>query len=101
MRQFRLFLVLLLLLASQVGLRSQSAGSGITVRELRCEYAKNPLGIDTLQPRFTWILESNQRAQMQSAYHVIVAGSAEKLRSNFADKWDGGKVASERSVNIP
>lgn len=83
MRQFKLFLVLLLLPANQVGLCGQSAGGGIIVRELRCEYAKNPLGIDTPQPRFNWILESNQRAQMQSAYHVLVASSAKKLRSDI------------------
>jgi alpha-L-rhamnosidase len=100
MRQFKLFLVLLLLPANQVGLCGQSAGGGIIVRELRCEYAKNPLGIDTPQPRFIWILESNQRAQMQSAYHVLVASSAEKLRSDIGDKWDSGKVASEESVNV-
>jgi alpha-L-rhamnosidase len=101
MKQFTLFIVLLLLPTNQVGLCGQSAGGGITIRELRCEYAKNPLGIDTPQPRFSWILESNQRAQMQSAYHVIVASSAEKLRSDIGDKWDSGKVASEKSVNIP
>jgi len=101
MRQFKLFLVLLLLPANQVGLCGQSAGGGIIVRELRCEYAENPFGLDTPQPRFIWILESSQRAQMQSAYHVLVASSAEKLRSDIGDKWDSGKVASEKSVNIP
>ena len=63
MKPFTLFLVLLLLPANQVGLCGQSASGGITIRELRCEYAKNPLGIDTPQPRFSWILESKQRAQ--------------------------------------
>ncbi|MHC4286640.1 MAG: glycoside hydrolase family 78 protein [Planctomycetota bacterium] len=101
MRPFTLFLVLFLLPANQVGFCGQSAGGGIIVRELRCEYAKNPLGIETPRPRFSWILESNQRAQMQSAYHVIVSSSAEKLRSDIGDKWDSGKVASEKSVNIP
>ncbi len=101
MRECKLFFVLLLLSVNQVGLRAQPAGGGITVKELRCEYAGNPLGIDTPQPRFNWLLESNQRAQMQSAYHVLVAGSAEKLRSDIGDKWDSGKAASEKSVNIP
>ncbi len=93
MRPFKLFLVLLLLPANQVGLCGQSAGGGIIVRELRCEYAKNPLGIDTPQPRFSWILESNQRGQMQSAYHVLVASSVEKLRSDIGDKWDSAQKA--------
>jgi len=72
----------------------------IAVKELRCEYSINPLGIDTPQPRFSWILESSQRGQMQSAYQVLVAGSEEKLKGNLGDKWDSGKVNSDRSVNV-
>jgi alpha-L-rhamnosidase len=82
-------------------LAKQADEGGITVEELQCEYAKNPLGIDTLQPRFSWILESNRRGQMQSAYHILVASSAEKLERGIGDKWDSGKVASEKSVNVP
>jgi len=74
---------------------------GISVRELRCEYTRNPLGIDAPQPRFSWILKSEERGQMQSAYRILVAGSADNLDSDMGDKWDSGKVASEKSVNIP
>jgi alpha-L-rhamnosidase len=82
-------------------LAKQADEGGITVEELQCEYAKNPLGIDTLQPRFSWILESNRRGQMQSAYHILVASNAEQLERGIGDKWDSGKVASEKSVNVP
>ena len=75
----------------------QAGSRGITVKEMRCEYAINPLGIDVAQPRFSWVLESSQRAQMQSAYHVIVASSAEKLRSDIGDKWDSGKEIGRAS----
>ncbi len=70
------------------------------LKELSCEYAHNPLGIDTPAPRFSWILESNQRGQMQSAYRILVAGSVEKLDQNVGDKWDSGKVVFDDSVNI-
>jgi len=63
---------------------------GITATELRCEYLKNPLGIDTPQPRFSWIPASSQRGQMQSAYQVLVATDAGKLNKNIGDKWDSG-----------
>jgi len=79
----------------------QAGSRGITVKEMRCEYTINPLGIDVAQPRFSWVLESSQRYQMQSAYHILVAGTEQKLKSNIGDKWDSGKVASEKSVNIP
>ena len=32
--------------------------AGVTVETLRCEYLDNPLGIDTPQPRLSWVLES-------------------------------------------
>jgi len=75
--------------------------AGITATELRCEYADNPIGVDTTQPRFSWILQSTQRNQMQSSYQVLVATAPGKLNKNIGDKWDSGKVVSESSVNIP
>ncbi len=72
----------------------------LTASELTCEYAADPLGVDTPRPRFGWVLKSNERAQVQSAYHILVAGSEEKLRANVGDKWDSGKVDSSRSVNV-
>jgi alpha-L-rhamnosidase len=72
----------------------------LSVLELTCEYAVNPLGIDVAQPRFGWTLESSWRGQMQSAYQVLVASSEANLKRNNGDKWDSGKVDSGRSVNI-
>ena len=72
----------------------------ITPSELTCEYAANPLGIDEARPRFTWILESERRGQIQAAYQVLVAGSPEKLAEDAGDKWDSGRVESDKSVNI-
>jgi len=100
MRQIRLFWVLLVLPVNQVGLCGQSGGGEISVRELRCEYTKNPLGVDAPQPRFSWILRARQRGQSQTAYHVLVASDDEELNDNIGDKWDSGKVASEESVHI-
>ena len=73
----------------------------IVPMELKCEYATDPLGIDVTQPRFSWLLESRQRGQMQSAYQILVASSEEKLQANIGDKWDSGKMASDQSVNVP
>ena len=72
----------------------------ITPTQLTCEYAPNPLSIDTLQPRFNWLLESDRRNQSQSAYQILVASSAENLRAGRGDKWDSGKVNADRSVNV-
>ena len=68
--------------------------------KLTCEYAVNPLGIDVARPRFSWILESARRGQMQSAYQVLVATDEDTLKSDIGNKWDSGKVASGESVNV-
>ena len=76
------------------------AAPAISVAETTCEYAANPLGIDTTQPRFTWVLNSERRGTMQQAYRVLVASSPERLAADTGDFWDSGKVQSDESVNI-
>ena len=72
----------------------------LTVTETACEYAANPFGVETPQPRFGWVLHSHERGQMQSACQIIVAGTEDKLAAGVGDKWDSGKLASEQSVNV-
>lgn len=68
---------------------------------LRCEYQENPLGIDVVKPRLSWMLVSKERAQVQSAYRILVASDAERLKRDVGDLWDSGKVASGESIQIP
>ncbi|RPJ45053.1 MAG: hypothetical protein EHM21_09685, partial [Chloroflexi bacterium] len=66
---------------------------------LCCEYAVNPLGIDAVQPRLSWVLEAAgaqavARGLRQTAYQVLAATSRERLDGNNPDLWDSGKVDS-------
>ncbi|MHC4504722.1 MAG: family 78 glycoside hydrolase catalytic domain, partial [Planctomycetota bacterium] len=92
--------VILFLGGHMNGEAGTSGKAAVKVTEPSCEYSRNPLGIDVARPRFGWILESDRRAQVQSAYRILVAGSEETLKSDRGDKWDSGKVASDRSVNV-
>ncbi|MHA1264455.1 MAG: glycoside hydrolase family 78 protein [Candidatus Helarchaeota archaeon] len=67
---------------------------------LRCEYLVNPLGIDVLKPRLSWIIKSTDRSQIQTAYHLLVASSEELLSQDQGDLWDTGIVKSEQSIHI-
>jgi len=67
---------------------------------LKCEYRANPLGIDVVKPRLSWILESSGRGQKQTAYRVVVASSEERLEADKGDLWDSNKVASDRSIQV-
>ena len=40
---------------------TESVNPEIKVESLKCEYLVNPLGIDILKPRLSWILQSTQR----------------------------------------
>ena len=67
---------------------------------LKCEYRVNPLGIDTLQPRLSWWLESPERGQKQTSYQVLAATTSELLAKDKGDLWDSGKVSSGESVQV-
>ena len=85
---------------SACSLADQEKGSDLEVTNLRCEYLKNPLGIDVVQPRLSWILESSQRGQKQTAYRIIVSSSQEKHEKDIGDLWDSGRVKSDRTNQI-
>ena len=69
--------------------------------DLRCEYAVDPVGIDTLRPRFFWKLESDKRDQCQTAYQILVASSVESLAKGYGNLWDSGRVDSAETIQIP
>lgn len=85
------YLIISLLIS--LGLRA-----GVSVGSLTIEGQVNPLSIETQHPRLSWIITSNERDVMQTAYHVLVASSPEKLAAGQGDLWDSGRVNSDRSV---
>lgn len=74
--------------------------AGLSPERLRTEYLENPIGIDTPQPRLSWILASSDRRQRQSAYQILVASREDRLRSGKADLWDSGRIESDESLHI-
>jgi alpha-L-rhamnosidase len=74
----------------------------VEVENLRCEYLKDPLGIDVAKPRLSWMLEEEAgvRGQKQTAYQVLVASSPELLAQDQGDLWDSGKVEGDRSIQV-
>lgn len=82
----------------------RAAESTLSPLDPRCEYARNPLGLDSLQPRLAWKLEAPDpalRNQKQTAYRVLVASTAQALGEERGDLWDSGQVTSEQSIQVP
>ncbi|MBN1895765.1 family 78 glycoside hydrolase catalytic domain [bacterium] len=75
--------------------------AGLSVGDLKCEYKTDPIGIDDPMPRLSWILESDRRGTLQTAYEIRVAGSPAGLKSGSACIWATGRRGSEQSVHVP
>lgn len=80
--------------------RSDSITEGIYPVNLKCENQTDPLGIDRSEPLLSWIIESNERNQKQSAYQIIVSDKEEKIKKNNGNVWSSGKTNSTLSANI-
>ncbi len=91
---------LLMILALSASLAAQDGAGPEAPSELKCEYLSNPLGIDALEPRLSWILNHSQRGEKQTAYQVLVASRPELLNQNQGDQWDSRRVESEDSIQV-
>ena len=67
---------------------------------LRCDYAINPLGVDSPQPRLFWQLDGSARGQRQTAFQILAASSKKILASGRGDLWDSGKILSDEAIQI-
>jgi len=76
------------------------ASAQVTIKNLRCEMLVNPLGIDAVQPRFSWQLESDKRNVVQTSYQIIVSSNEQKLNAGDGDMWKSATINDSRSLLI-
>ena len=76
------------------------ADKGVKIEHLLCDYRENPIGVDTPNPQFNWVLQSAERGQKQTAYRLIVASSTDNLEKNSGDIWDSGKQSSDLAYSV-
>ena len=81
---------LLFLLVAVIPLTGMATATNID--RIRCEYLKNPLGIDVATPRFTWEISAGHNGK-QTACRLKVATSPQLLKRGKAD------VGKSRRVN--
>lgn len=72
----------------------------IKVTGLLCDNLVNPLGIDIVQPQFSWRLTSDKRNVMQTAYEIRVGTNLSSLKRGKNFQWNSGKVQSDQSVRV-
>ncbi len=80
----------------------KSASTLITT-DLRCEYLRDPPGVDEKEPRLSWGLvasDADAYGQRQTAYRILVSRTAEALAHDRGDLWDSSGVESDRTTQI-
>jgi alpha-L-rhamnosidase len=70
----------------------------VRVQNPRLENLQNPIGLDVIQPRFSWQLTSDRRNVLQKAYEIKVANNETDLKSGKNLLWSSGKTDSDASV---
>ncbi len=85
------FVVLLVIVAACSQIPS------IELIDLQTEGRESPLGIDRIQPRFTWKIKTEGQDVEQTAYQVLVATDPSLLAEGSPDLWDSEKIVSAQS----
>ena len=89
-------ILLLALLCSTAG----AAAQDFSVVNPRCEYRDEPLGINTLTPRFSWQISARDRGFLQSAYELIVGDDRAVVAAGRGNLWRV-KAKGAESLHIP
>lgn len=85
------------------GCKPAVASDSLVVDRLTCEYRYNPLSVDDPHPRLAWEIrqmDSTARNEMQTAYHILVATTLDKLQADEGDLWDSGRVVTGLSAQV-
>ncbi len=72
----------------------------LSLYDLRCEDLTSPTAIDSTNPHFSWKIDAEAEATMQTHYELMVATSQKALQRGEADLWSSGQVASDESVMV-
>lgn len=83
----------LLLLPSAL---AATSAKSLQTTDLRCESLREPIGLQTAVPRFSWQIaqQAGARGLVQKAYQIQVTDAEGELL------WDTGTVRSDQSVNV-
>ena len=96
----KLLYVIICIVAITFLLQACAEEAKIELKNLRCEFMENPIGIDVEKPSLSWEIEADARGIKQTGYHILVASSLEKLNANEGDLWDSGLIRSDLSTNV-
>jgi alpha-L-rhamnosidase len=78
---------------------SASGQSPLTIKNLRCEYKVDPIGMDVKKPRMSWELVSTEKGVLQTSYEIRIATSQTDLIKGKV-LWDSGEKPTDASTQV-
>jgi alpha-L-rhamnosidase len=96
--KYLILLALLVILFTRLTpaiIKADDSPSGLKVNQII-----EPLSVDIRKPYFSWIDNSNDKGDYQTAYRIIVSSTKDKAETNKADIWDSGKIISFEQSDI-
>ncbi len=70
------------------------------ITDLRCEYMKGLVVTDRKAPLFSWVIESDKKDVVQTAYRIIVSENIEELDGKKGNICPKSFVASDKSTGV-
>ena len=65
---------------------------------LSCEHLTSPIGLDTPNPRLSWMTDDSRQGAKQTAYRLLVGTDSLSVVNGTGNVWDTRKVASDASL---
>ncbi len=94
MKDYKLLIILLLTLSNYI--QAQSLQTNVT--NLRCEYLVNPLGVDSPNPRLSWMMTDSRLGANQKAYQLLVSTDSLEIIKTQGTTWNSGKILSNNML---
>ena len=90
--------IALLLLVPFLPLLYVAGAPNFTPANLRCEYLSNPLGIDTPNPRLSWLLKDERYGARQTAYQILIGTDSISVVKGNGSLWNSEKINSDNML---
>lgn len=74
------------------------AGTGAPVSALKCEHLTNPIGIDALHPRLSWLMTDIKQGAAQSAYRLYIGTDSAGVATGKSVNWKSSKIVSSANL---
>ncbi|GGH04251.1 alpha-L-rhamnosidase [Mucilaginibacter phyllosphaerae] len=79
---------------------SSYAATAVNPVNLRTEYLINPIGLDAMHPRLTWMLADERQGAKQTAYQIFVGTDSAAVSKGTGNNWTTVKTVSSNILAV-